>query len=117
MSFSGLLDSLCDVKGEIPGEKDGAGGYLPSTWTIIYRRVPCCWETISMQKKIEILAYDKMAVIPDFYVYMEFLSGINERCRLIRNGKEFDIKLVEDTKLMGVYMKVAVAELKRGEDG
>ena len=117
MSFEGLLDSFCDVKGETLGAKDGAGGYEPSTWNIIYRRIPCCWETISMAKKLEILAYDKTAVIPDFYVYMEFLSGINERCRLVRNGKEFDIKLIEDAKLMGIYMKVAVAELKRGEDG
>ena len=115
MSFSGLLDSLCDVKREVPGDKDDAGGFLLSTWTIIYRRVPCCWETVSMQRKLEISAYDKTAVIPDFYVYMEFLSGINEGCRLVRNGKEFDIKLVEDTKLMGIYMKFSVAELKRAE--
>lgn len=115
MSFSGLLDSLCDVKGEVPGDKDGAGGFLPSTWTIIYRRVPCCWETVSMQRKLEISAYDKTAVIPDFYVYMEFHSGINEHGRVVKDGKEFDIKLVEDTKLMGIYMKLAVAEIKRGE--
>jgi len=115
MSFEGLLDSFCDVKGETLGTPDGAGGYLPSTWNIIYRRVPCCWETISMQRKLEISAYDKTAVIPDFYVYMEFLSGINEGCRLVRNGKEFDIKLVEDTKLMGIYMKFSVAELKRAK--
>ena len=115
MSFEGLLDSFCDVKGETLGTPDGAGGYGPSTWNIIYRRVPCCWETISMQRKLEISAYDKTAVIPDFYVYMEFHSGINERGRLVKDGKEFDIKLAEDTKLMGEFMKLAVAELKRGE--
>ena len=115
MSFSGLLDSFCDVKGEVPGDKDGAGGFLASTWAIIYRRVPCCWEMISMQRKIEILAYDKTAIIPDIYVYMEFRTGINESCRLVKDGKEFNIKLVEDTKLMGIYMKLGVAELKKGE--
>lgn len=115
MSFASLLDSFCDVKGETLGDPDGAGGYEPSSWSIIYRRVPCCWETVSMQRKLEILAYDKTAVIPDFLVYMEFRTGINEACRLVRNGKEFDIKLVEDTKLMGEYMKLSVAELKRGK--
>lgn len=113
MSFEGLLDSFCDVKQETLGAPDGAGGYGPSTWNIIYRRVPCCWETLT--KKLEILAYDKTAAYPDFYVYMEFLSGINERCRLVKDGKEYDIKLIEDTKLMGMYMKLAVTELKRGE--
>lgn len=113
MSFEGLLDSFCDVKEETLGDPDGAGGYELSTWSIIYRRVPCCWETLT--RKLEILAYDKTASYPDFYVYMEFHSGINERCRLVRNGKEFAIKLIEDTKFMGELMKLAVAELKRGE--
>jgi len=114
MSFEGLLDSFCNVKGETLGAPDGAGGYGPSTWNIIYRRVPCCWETLT--KKLEILAYDKTAAYPDFYVYMEFLSGIKEGGRIVKeDGREFAIKLIEDTKLMGIYMKLAVSELKRGE--
>ena len=114
MSFASLLDSLCDVKEETLGAKDGAGGYEPSTWSVIYRRVPCCWETLT--RKLEILAYDKTAAFPDFYVYMEFRSGIKEGGRIVReDGREFAIKLVEDTKLMGEYMKIAVTELMRGE--
>lgn len=113
MSFAGLLDSKCNVKRK-SRTTDNQGGWT-STWTTLYRRVPCCFETLT--KRLEIQAYDKQAVFPHYFVYLEWRSGIKEGDRLVwdKDSTEYEIVLVENTKHMGKYMKLAVVQVGRGE--
>ena len=114
MSFALLLDSKCTIKRENLGAIDPAtGGYGIPTYDILYKNVPCRFETLT--KKLEILAYDKQAVFPDYFVYMEYLSDIKEGDFLIMNSREFAIDLVENWSEQSKYLKLAVTEIKRNE--
>jgi len=111
MSFRALLDPTCTIKREDISTVDEIGGYSDTTYTVLYRRVPCRFETLT--KKLEIIAYNKEAVFPDYYVYMEYWSGIKEGDILEKDGRTFEIKLVENWSEAGKYMKLAVVELGR----
>lgn len=110
MSFRSLLDSTCDIK-ERSTTTDSMGGGGSPTWATLYRRVPCRFETLT--KDLQIQAYNKKTVYPDYYVYMEYHSGIKEGMRLFKGSREFEIKLVEDWSEQGKKMKLAVTEETR----
>lgn len=112
MSFRGLLDSEVDIKRESTVTDDLGGGGAVS-YSVLYRRVPCRFETLT--KKLEIIAYDQTAIFPDYYVYLEYRSGVIEGDHIILGGREFEIKLIEDWSEQGQYMKLAVVELKRNK--
>lgn len=111
MSFEALLDSSVSIKRD-SNTADEMGGFTTSLITL-YRRVACRFETLT--KKLEIMAYDKTAVYPDYYVYMKYHSGIKEGDYIYKGTRKFEIKLIEDWSEQGKYMKLAVVELKRGE--
>jgi hypothetical protein len=113
MSFPSLLNSKCNIKSETAGGTDLMGGTEASTWVTIFWNIPCCFE--AYERKIEMTVFDKTAPIPDFVVYLEWRSGIKEGMRLLKNGVEYEIKLVENTKFLDKYMKLQVTELKRNE--
>lgn len=113
MSFPGLLDSTVNVIRLVSAD-DGSGGQLTPTDTILYRRIPCRFETLSGSKAQAM--YSKLAVVPDMIVYMEFHSGIKEGDRLVDSkGREYSIALCEDWSLQGRFLKLAVTEIARGE--
>lgn len=112
MSFRSLLDSEIDIKREIRAE-DELGGDSGTNYSVLYRRVPCRFETLT--KKLEIMAYDQTAVFPDYYVYLEYRSGVKEGYHLFLGSRIFEIKLVEDWSEQGKYMKLAVVELDRNK--
>lgn len=110
MSFQALLDNSCDIKDETL-TPDGMGGWTRAD-TILYTNVKCRFETTS--RKAEILALGgKADVYPDYYVYLEYLSGIKEGDHIIYDSRTFEIKLVEDWSERGKYMRLSVVELKR----
>ena len=112
MSFAGLLDSTVNVIRLVTAD-DGSGGQT-TTDTIILRRIPCRFESLSGSRAQA--TYAKLTPLPDFVVYAEFHSGIREGDRLVDSkGREYGILLVEDWSLQGQYMKFAVTELGRGE--
>jgi len=108
MSYRNLLDSTCAIKRETPGASDGMGGYGTPTLTTLHSNVPCRFETLT--KKLEIIAYDKEAVYPDYYVYMEYKSGVQEGDLVVKGSRSFKIKLVENWSEQDEYMKLAVVE-------
>lgn len=112
MSFRNLLDSEVDIKRSSSAVDDIGGGGAVS-YSVLYRRVPCRFETLT--KKLEIIAYDQSAVFPDYYVYMEYRSGIIEGDHLFLGSRTFEIKLVEDWSEQETYMQLAVVELKRNK--
>ena len=112
MSFEGLLDSKCTIMQETLGAPDGMGGYIgPSSWVVLYPRVPCRFE--SLAKAEEILGYDKKTTYPDYYVYLVYRSGIKEGMRIHHNGRQFEIKLVENWSEQEKYLQLAVTDLTR----
>jgi len=110
MSFSALLDNSMNIKREsLTG--DGMGGYTKA-YAILYTNVRCRFETTS--RKTEILALGgKADAYPDYYVYLEYRSGIKEGDHIIHDSRTFEIKLVEDWSERGKYMRLSVVELKR----
>jgi len=112
MSFSGLLDSTISIKR--PSKVvDDIGGEGSTTYAVLYTNVPCRFETLT--RKLEVIAYNKDAVYPDYYVYLEHRSGIKEGDRIYLGSREFEIKLIEDWSEQGKYLMLAVVELGRGE--
>jgi len=112
MSFAGRLDSTVNIT-RAANTDDGSGGQVEA-WTILYRRIPCRFESLSGSRAQA--TYAKLTPLPDFVVYAEFHSGIREGDRLVDSkGREYGILLVEDWSLQGQYMKFAVTELGRGE--
>ena len=111
MSFPSLLDSKCTIKRESL-TSDGQGGYT-ETYITLHKRVPCCFENVSRDRDSAIVAHDKVEVYPDFYIYMEYRSGIYEGCHVIHGGKKYDIKLIEDWSKQNQKMRLTVVELDR----
>ena len=111
MTFAGLLDSTCKIMQETLGAADGMGGYAASSWGILYSRVRCRFE--SLPKEEEILGHDKKTTYPDYYIYLVYRSGIKEGHRIYHNGRQFEIKLVENWSEQEKYLQLAVTELAR----
>ncbi len=111
MSFVALLDSKCSIRRETLGVPDGQGGYLASTWNILYNRVRCRFETL--WKDEEILAHDKKTVYPRYYLYLAYRSGIKEGDRVYLNGRQFEIKLVENWSEQERYLQIEMTEIER----
>ena len=112
MSFPALLDSTITIKHPTKALND-LGGEGSTTYAVLYTNVPCRFD--SQTKKLEIIAYNKDAVFPDYFVYLEYRSGIKEGDRLYLGSKEFEIKLIEDWSEQGEYLMLAVVELGRNE--
>ena len=110
MSFQALLDNTITIKRPSKPIND-LGGEGSTTYAVLYTNVPCRFE--SLTKKLEIIAYNKDADFPDYYVYLEYRSGIKEGDRLYLGSKEFEIKLIEDWSEQGKYLMLAVVELGR----
>jgi len=111
MSFPALLDSTCKIMQETLGAADLAGGYTASSWNVLYAHVRCRFE--SLPKAEEILAYDKKTTYPDYYIYLVYRSGIKEGMRVYHNGRQFEIKLVENWSEQERYLQLAVTEITR----
>ena len=108
MSFAALLDSKITIK-RPTRVVDDIGGEGSTTYATLYSNVPCRFETLA--KKLEIIAYDKTAVYPDYYIYLEYRSGIRETDRIFLGSREFEIKLIEDWSEQGKYLMLAVTEI------
>jgi len=112
MSFRGLLNTTVDVKREVE-TADGQGGYT-TAWTIILRRIPFRFESLSGRQVQD--AYSKLQPRPDFLGYCEYQSGIKERDRIVDSkGKLYAVQLVENWSLENKYTKLAMTEIARGE--
>ena len=117
MSFEGLLDSTCKIMQQtLPvAPDDGMGGYKATTiatsWSVLYPHVRCRFETL--WKDEEILAYDKKAVYPRYYLYIVYRSGIKEGMRIYHNGRQFEIKLVENWSEQERYLQIEMTDLTR----
>ena len=112
MSFAGLLDSTVNVI-RLTASDDGSGGQT-TTDTILMRRIPCRFESLSGSKAQA--AYAKLTPLPDFIVYMEYQGTVKEGDRIVDSkGREYSIALVENWSLANKYTKLAVTEIGRGE--
>jgi SPP1 family predicted phage head-tail adaptor len=97
-----------------PTYTTGEGGRQTVTWATIYRRIKCRFNALA--NKETIITYDKKTWFANFYIYLEYLSGIKEGDRVYTtDGGEYEIKLVQDWDKAKNYMKLAVAEIGRGE--
>jgi len=111
MSFASLLDSTCLIKKE--SLTHVGGGNYTSTYITLHKRVPCRFENVSRDQDHAIITKDKVEVYPDFYIYLEYRTGIYEGCHIIHGGKTYEIKLVEDWSKQKKKMRLSVVELDR----
>lgn len=112
MSFAALLDTIVDIKRRSKGV-DSMGGGSSLTYVSVYKRVPFRFE--ALDKKEELIAYDKKTTYPDYYGYCEYLSGIKEGQVIFHNSEKFEIKLVQDWSKQGKYMRLSLTEITRNE--
>ena len=116
MSFPALLDNKVDIKKRTkPSSPDSMGGGGAITYVLVYKRVPFCFESLDRKTDQAIIAYDKKTTFPDYFGYCEYLSGIKGGQVVFFGSRRFEIKLVENTKEMGKYMKLSLTELTRNE--
>lgn len=108
MSYRSLLDKTAFVKRELL-TSDYQGGST-RTWTVIYRRVPCRFQ--SLMSRESALAYDKATVFANYYIYFEALD-IREGDRITLDSREFAVKLVKDWDEKRNMMTVAAVEVDR----
>jgi SPP1 family predicted phage head-tail adaptor len=112
MSFDGLLDSYVKIIRQTQ-TTDGQGGWTTAD-TVLYQRVKCRFEATMGRQEAGI--YGTTVVMPDFYVYLNYTSGIKEGDRLVdKNSKQFEIKLIDDWSKQQKYMRLAVSEIGRNE--
>ena len=111
MSFEGQLDKTVNIKHEVPGGPDGQGGYLPPSWNILYKRIKAA--IVLIPKGEQILQYDKKDVFAEFFIYMEYLSGVKEGHRIYWGDRVYGIKLVLPWREKGRFMKLACVEIGR----
>jgi len=112
MSFAALLDNKVDIKSRTKGgDTMGGGGTI--TYADVYLNVPFRFE--SLDKKEELLAYDKKTTYPDYYGYCEYKANIKEAQVVIFDSRYFEIKLVQDWSEQGKYMRLSLTEITRNE--
>lgn len=114
MAFGNLLDSKCTIKRETLGVADGQGGHAASTWNILYKRIPCRFESLQKTAGTQSFSYDKNVTYPDYHVYLVYRTGIKEGDRIYHGGRQFEIKLVENWSEQERYLQLAVTEIERG---
>lgn len=113
MSFAGQLDKTVRIKHEVAGAADGMGGHAAPTWTTLYKRVKAA--IVLIPKKEQILEYDKDKVFAEFFIYLEYLSGIEEGHRVYWGSRVYEIKLVLPWREKARFMKLACVEIGRNE--
>ena len=93
---------------------DGQGGVTVSN-TVLYRRVLVRVNALS-EKEIAIL-WDKQAILANYKVYLEYISGLQEGDQGIdeADSKTYDIKLIMDWDKDNSMMRLAVSETGRLE--
>lgn len=111
MSFAGHLDKTGKIKHEVTGAGDGMGGYLAPTWATLYKQIK--FAIVLIPKKEQIIKYDKIDVFADFFIYMEYLSGVKEGHRLHWGTRTFEFKLVLPWQEKKRFMKLASVEIGR----
>jgi head-tail adaptor len=111
MSFAGHLDKTVKIKDSTKGASDGMGGYLPSTWATIYKRIKGA--VVLIPKGEQIIQYSKVDVFAEFFWYMEYLSGVKESQRVHWGSRVYEIKLVLPWREKGRFMKLVCIEVKR----
>jgi head-tail adaptor len=110
MSFRSLLNQTVTIKRA--SYATGADGRQARTWAVLYRRVKCRFE--ALHSKETVIAYDKATTFANYFVHLEYLSGIKEGDRLyMDNGRTFDVKLVMNFDEANDIMKLAVMEVDR----
>lgn len=104
-----------NIKSSSSGAEDALGGYTGPSRAVIYTNVLCRFNALTT-KEVAIFS-DKQDVKANYYVYMEYMSGIKETDRLVKidDGREFDVKLILDWDEDRNYMKLAVLEVARLE--
>jgi hypothetical protein len=110
MSFPALLDNTCDIK-EQPLTSDGQGGYSDDAQVFVYTNVPCRFED-RRSKEMEFV-YDKKTIYPEYFMYLEWLDGVNEGMIVVFDSREFEIKLVKNWSERSIYMTLILVETKR----
>jgi len=110
MSFRSLLDSTVTIKRPTV-TRDDIGGVGSTAYATLYSNVPCRFE--SAPKKQEIIAYDKNATYPDYFIYMEWRSGIQESDVIFKGSRQFEITLIENWSEQDKYMQISVVEVGR----
>ena len=111
MSFTGHLDKTITISREVAGASDGMGGTAASTWAVIYVRVPAA--IVIIDKREQIIQYDKKSVFADFYWYLEPLSAVREGNRISWDGRTFEVKLKMAWQENARFMKLACVEISR----
>jgi len=111
MSFAGQLDKTIKIMDFTKGAPDGMGGYLPSTWTTIYKRIKGA--IMPIPKGEQIIQYSKVDVFAEFYWYMGYLSGVKESQRIYWGSKIYEIELVLPWREKGRFMKLACVQVGR----
>lgn len=92
-------------------EEVGDGGRLYKTWVTVYDDVPCALIPIAALSGREILEYDREKAFAEYKVYIEYRSGITTRHRVYVDGREFDVKRVDDFDSMNIYLRIYVKEI------
>ena len=110
MSVAALLNKTVDVK-RLTKAADNQGGYT-STWTTIYRRIPCRFNALTTNELA--FTYDKQQVTANYAVYLEPLD-VREGDRLYFGSRVFDVKLIMNWDESNKYMKFAVMETNRNQ--
>lgn len=111
MSFAGHLDKTGYIRSETAGAGDGMGGEAAGTWAMIYKRVK--FAIVLIPKEEQIIQYDKIDVFAEFFIYMEYLSGVKEGQRVHWGTRTYEIKLVLPWREKGRFMKLACVEIGR----
>lgn len=111
MSYKSLLNKTVDIKRKTQ-TSDLQGGYT-STWATIHQSVKCRFYPLSSKEAM--LSYNKASVFANYFIYLEYISGLAEGDRVYLGTRIFEIKLVIDWDETNKYMKLAAMEKEADE--
>ena len=115
MAFNSFLSQSVTIQQFTEGSADGMGGYTAETWSALYRRVPAQLVLANRGESMQIFGRDKELVLADYFIYLEYRSGIEEGMQVTWKGRTFEIRLVQPWQEKGRYLKLAVVEKERDE--
>lgn len=88
----------------------GAGGQLELQWLTRYWNIPCRFNAV--KKPPERMYYDKPTTLAIYELYIMYVSNVDMADMVHFDGREFEIKKIDNWDEMNLYLRLELEELK-----
>jgi head-tail adaptor len=111
MSVASILAMASTVFGIVYETKAvGAGAQLTKAWVARYSNLPGRLNNMTWSEKQ--LLFEREKILADFKLFIAYVSGVLDEDRVTFGTRTFIIKKISNWDEQGLYLKIALQEIK-----